>query len=215
MDIRAAIDMREITSLFHFTPMQSLLAIFEVGELLSRDAVESSREWEETYLKDVLSPPDRQRLDGFRHLINTSITVPNIHLLRSFRRRMDDSEEPWCILELRTDLLLRPGVLFSVCNAASSAAAKYGIQGGISGFENIFRDIVRNGSGRFTREGKKRSEPTDLQAEALIPSAISVKDIKCLHFESFESQTWTLSALGALGMDVSDQPVHVTPNWFL
>ena len=45
MDIRAAIDRRGITSLFHFTPMQSLLAIFEAGELRSRDAVENSREW--------------------------------------------------------------------------------------------------------------------------------------------------------------------------
>lgn len=215
MDIRAAIDRRGITSLFHFTPMQSLLAIFEAGELRSRDAVENSREWEEKYLKDVLSPPDIQRLDGFRHLINTSVTLPHIYLLRSFRRRMGDSEGPWCILELRTDLLLLPGVLFSVCNAASSAAVKYGIQGGISGFENIFRDIVHSGSGRFTREDKILSEPTDLQAEALIPSPISIKNIKCLHFDSIESQSWTLSALEALDLEMNNQSVRVTPSWFL
>ena len=215
MQIRAAIDRRGITSLFHFTPMQSLLAIFEVGELRSRDDVENSREWEQKYLKDVLSPPDIQRLDGFRHLINTSITTPHLYLLRSFRHRMGDSEGPWCILELRTDLLLHTGVLFSVCNAASSAAVKYGIQGGITGFENIFRDTVQSGNGRFTREGKTLCEPTDIQAEALIPSPISINNIKCLHFESIESQSWTLSALEALGVKVSDQSVRVTPNWFL
>ena len=214
MSIDSCISERGITSVYHFTPQSALIEIVIAGEVRSREALESSSEWQEGCLFDFITPPDQLRLDDFRAYINTSVTRPNIYLLRQFRDRLREVVDVWCILEFGSEVLKQSGAIFSVTNAASAASRSYGIQGGESGLRNLFRAEVVTEQGRWTRKGKATSEPTDVQAEALLPGPIPTTAIRAVHFEDKESLVRCMSALAILQLPSWKDKAFISPNLF-
>jgi len=206
---------RGIEALYHFTTTINLSGIYELGRICPRAEFDALRNVANGGLyEDYLDAIDEKRLDGLLDYVNTSLSHPNIYLLRAYRDRNDLAHYNWCVIELDISLIERPGTLFSVTNAASTSAKEYGIQSGVEGFEHLFLDEVRNSQGVFKRGILPARYPTDVQAEVLIQSSISTELIKGIHFESAADLSACRSAFKILGVELPSGSLKVTPDLY-
>ena len=177
---------RGVTRLAHFTPLNNLLGIVELGAIVARDRLLTlARERNDTFLLDYIAFNDRLRLDHRTGHVNLSVQHPNARLLSRFRTICPC--DVWCVLLVSPACLEAPGVLFAVGNAAARQVRQGGIASGVAGFEALFRDRQVSANQfqayRLTRRGLDDNLPTDPQAEILFPGEIPLRLVDGIAFE--------------------------------
>ncbi len=182
------IEERGIEYLIHFTPTLNLYGILEQKQLMSRSILEKL-DIDQYDILDYVQFTDNIRYDDKRY-INLSISSPNTYLLSKFMdRTANDMTINWCILKIDPKHIYDSDTLFSVTNAASSAAKKqYGISGDIEKFRMLFKHDLkfhtRNGDRNITRDDILKKYPTDIQAEVLVKEVIPSSSIISVCFKT-------------------------------
>ncbi len=164
---------RNITSLLHFTQVDNLDSILDVG-LMTPGMCE---------LLDIKTKTnDAVRHDG-QDAICLSIEFPNYQLYWSFQNR--DVNVQWVIIELIIDVLWVKRCCFCTNNAASNevSAQTFESRQGLPALRALFDDY----------DNKKRAElnvpdyyTTNPQAEVLCIDSISPEFIKALYFNRLD-----------------------------
>lgn len=161
-DIQQIIDKREIRSVFHFTRVENLNNILLNG-IMPRNNLSGSTS---IFNDDV-------RADGKLDHSSFSISFPN-HLM-FYRLRCANTSSKWAILVFKSDILVTYNCLFYPVNAASGDVNKLPLNlfRGSRALENMFTYSVES------RENILRScDPTDVQAEVMIPSTVTIDHLK-------------------------------------
>jgi hypothetical protein len=211
---------RGVTRLAHFTPLNNLLGIVELGAIVARDRLLAlARERNDTFLLDYIAFNDRLRLDRCTNHVNLSVQHPNARLLSRFRALCVC--DVWCVLLVSPACLETPGVLFAVGNAAARRVRQGGIAGGVAGFEALFRDGQLSANqfqaSRLTRRGLDDNLPTDPQAEVLFPGEIPLRLVDGIAFEDPLSLARAQAAIrlaGDGGEPVTPLLLFVDPHLF-
>jgi hypothetical protein len=199
-----AIAYRNIKSLFHFTTLDNFISILEREFIYSRQIINELKLSNDGYYTgDYVEHMDSKRLDYLTDFINLSISRPHWYLLNRFKKRTDLKYFDWCIIELSTKPLLNHSTLFSICNAASITAKKYGIKSGVQAFESMFQDEVITPQGRYTRQDLPKHFTTDIQAEVLVKDKISINEITNVYLESEEQLIKYRSAFRLLNLNAN------------
>ena len=217
MTLDSAVSERQVRSLYHFTTTIGLRYILKHKAILSRSRLQSLCEAEgdaSNWFEDILELMDDNRLDHLIDFVNTSISLPNTYLLNAYVGRHEAPYLQWCILEIEASELLREGVLFSVSNAASDSAKRNGIVAGEAGFEALFAPTVRNKYRVFERHQKLPHQPTDIQAEALIPNYVPASKIRGVLFGSESCLNATVASFKQLGQEWGDLRFDVNAGAF-
>ena len=161
---------RRISRLCHFTHVDSLVDIFRHGHIYSRRKAEQKN--------ILLRRNDTLRLDKHFRYVSASVQYPNLYVLESFRKRVDDNLANWVIIFFDPKLMGSYSTLFSPVNAAAGTG-KY-IKGGLEGFASMFEEQISFGSPSHGVKPRVRSSshlsscPTCLQAEVLIRDSVAV-----------------------------------------
>ena len=187
-NIRQEIEERNITSLIHFTHWRNLSGIYQLNSIVSKKKLFENNLIDK---EDILfKHNDSQRLDGDKY-INLSITNPNKKLFQVFQSRTQtDASINWCVIQLDVDLLFDSSIqcFFSVTNAASNTAKKYGIGKDLMHFKNMFNNKIHiqnmSSSRIIERNSHKKNETTDNQAEVLVLGDISDNYVKKVCFKN-------------------------------
>lgn len=171
-DIRAFVISHGISTVYHFTPLVNLPSIAKHG-ILSRD--DAAR------LNDpAILFPDDQRLDGATSYICCSIEWPNYKMMYI---KEQEADLAFAVLALKASVLWECDCLFVPGNAARS---------------DISRTIKILKADRFGRVDQLRAlyphddnrnslwqaYPTDVQAEVLIGSQITLSYLSNVYFKS-------------------------------
>lgn len=175
--IKRFLEEREIQHLYHFTRLENLDNICNMG-LLSVDRLEENNI--ECYRNDAY------RLDGATNTISLSIEFPNYKMLYSYRM---NSDSKWIIISLSPALLYELECLFCRHNAASNEITNEERSNlyGIKGLRSMFSDtMIYRGIQKMRREGLPSYYTTDPLAEVLVRDSISPKYIEEIRFESYE-----------------------------
>ena len=219
-DLVEAARRRGVTRLVHFTPLNNLLGIVELGAIVARDRLLAlARERNDTFLLDYIAFNDRLRLDRCTNHVNLSVQHPNARLLSRFRALC--SCDVWCVLLVSPACLETPGVLFAVGNVAARQVRQGGIASGVAGFEALFRDSQLSANQfqarRLTRRGLDENLPTDPQAEILFPGEIPLRLVDGIAFEDTLSLARAQAAIrlaGDGGEPVTPLLLFVDPHLF-
>ena len=188
----------------HFTTTINLLSIYERGYIYSRKKLQEINEFNpELAIEDYVDYMDAIRLDKLTDYINMSIQFPNYFLLNAFRQRHDITHYQWCIIKTIPDYIYEKETMFSVCNAASRAAANYGIDGSIKKFRQLFSDQLNIGGQLRTRANLQDKFPTEVQAEVLVNKPIPLSHITEVAFENSDFLNSNISAFRISGFDTS------------
>lgn len=165
---------RQITALYHFTPLENLPDILENG-LLSRNQME--KKGIQAFI------PDSDRLDGCLDYISLSIGHPNYKMF--YVKRNEDTRRIWLVLELDPKLLLDHSCRFHQTNAAKAGEQDISIEllESAEGLERLFDSKV----GSVERSDEiNLCDPTDPQAEILVKGSISKEYFQAIWIESGE-----------------------------
>ena len=187
-DFIKEIEERGIEYLIHFTPTLNLYSILEQKKLMSRSILESL-DIDQYDILDYIQFTDSVRYDDKRY-INLSISSPNTYLFHKFMdRTADDMSVNWCVLKIDPKHIYDLDTLFSVTNAASSAAKnQYGISGDIKKFKMLFEEKLSfnsfNGTRNIVRGNILKKYPTDIQAEVLVKEVIPSSSIISVCFKT-------------------------------
>jgi len=187
-DFISEIDKRCIEYLIHFTPTLNLYSILEQKQLMSRSILESL-DIEQYDILDYVQFTDNVRYDDKRY-INLSISSPNTFLFSKFMdKTTNDMTINWCVLKIDPKHIYDSDTLFSVTNAASSAAKnQYGISGDIENFKMLFEEKLSfstfNGTRNIVRGNILKKYPTDIQAEVLVKEVIPSSSIISVCFKT-------------------------------
>lgn len=182
------IEERGIEYLIHFTPTLNLYSILEQKQLMSRSILESL-DIDQYDILDYVQFTDNVRYDDKR-FINLSISSPNTFLFSKFMdKTADDMTINWCVLKIDPKHIYDLNTLFSVTNAASSAAKnQYGISGNIEKFRILFKERLSfntfNGTRNIARGNILKKYPTDIQAEVLVKEVIPSSSIISVCFKT-------------------------------
>lgn len=209
---------RGITRLVHFTPLENLMGMVRLGEVLPQRALLAcATSTRDAFLLDYIRINDELRLDGRRDCINLSIQHPNTCLFRRFRER-HVACDLWLVLSFSAVLLDAPGALFTTGNAAATAVKRHGTAGGVSGFEALFADgcaLPGMPAGRMVPRGRLAPcHPTSIQAEVLLPAAIPVDRIAAISAETREGAARTAALLRCMGAASLAARTAVCPELF-
>ena len=204
IEFQKEIEQRKIDYLVHFTPTINLLSIFEQNAIISRKKLFEIGEYNDDFeIHDYIDYMDAHRLDNLTDYINLSIQFPNYFLLNVFRKRHNFTHYQWCIMKINPKYIYQTDTLFSVCNAASNAAHKYGIGKSIDKFKAMFNLSLNIGGRIRNRINLKEKYPTDVQAEVLVKDTIQLSDIIEICFENEETLNSNISAFNISGFDTS------------
>lgn len=160
--IKKIIDDRKINSIIHFTRVENLDSILTNG-VVPRSSLSSN--------SCIFN--DDVRADGKLNYSSFSIGFPN-HLM-FYRLRCSIPNSKWVILVFNSDILINFNCLFYPINAASSDVSRLPVDnfmGGVA-LEKMFSYSAES------RESILRStDPTDVQAEVMIPSTVTIDYLK-------------------------------------
>ncbi|WP_171049085.1 DarT ssDNA thymidine ADP-ribosyltransferase family protein [Rhizobium sp. MHM7A] len=149
-----------IEKLYHFTPAVNAASILKNG-LASQQLLQAH---------DIdFYAPDQYRFDDRLSALSLSIHSINEALLK---KKIAEHGGDWIILEIEASILWTHSCRFCWTNAASSEVANYRpFLGGPWGFEEMFKDrpvsAIDLRSQRDTY-GKRKNQPTDIQAEVQV-----------------------------------------------
>lgn len=192
---------RGIECLIHFTATKNLYSILEHSKLMSRAKLESL-DIDQFDIQDYAQFTDAVRYDD-THYINLSISSTNSFLFSKFQERTkDDFTITWCILKINPIYLYHEDTLFSVTNAASSAAKRqYGISGDFEKLNQLFASELRintyNGVRPLSRGSLSPKYPTDVQAEVLVKDEITSDYITEICFRNNEELAQAKAAMNS------------------
>jgi hypothetical protein len=163
-EIKAFAQELEIPHLVHFTHISNLESIMEKG-LLSRKKVDD--------LDEDTVTNDEERHDRRTHTISLSIAHPNDLMFYKYR----DKDEDWCVIGLKKKVLWELGCLFLKNNAADARMSNK--EDKELSTLTAFRSMYDEMDDLDTREEQclKPFDPTDKQAEILVPEEIPVEYI--------------------------------------
>ncbi|MEP0262364.1 DarT ssDNA thymidine ADP-ribosyltransferase family protein [Dokdonia sp.] len=201
IEFQNEIKQRKIECLIHFTPTINLFSILENNKLMSRANLESL-DIEQFDILDYVQFTDDVRYDD-KNYINLSLSGPNTFLFSRFRKKTkDDLTINWCIIKIDPKHIYDNETLFSITNAASSAAKKqYGISGDLDKFKMLFTKQLNintyNGVRTISRNSAHSKYPTDVQAEILVKNKISSDSILAVCFESEEEMAEAKAAMSS------------------
>jgi hypothetical protein len=202
MTVKQKAHNRGVQSLYHFTSIENLMSIMERGYLYSREKVDELKLVDDGYFTaDYVDHMDEERFDGLRNYVNLSLSRPNWYLLNQYQKRPELCHLDWCILCVEISPMFDDSTLFSVCNAASSTAKRYGVCGGAIGFEQMFIQEVVTPSRTYTRYNLPQYFTTDIQAEVLIKDSIDTKNIETVFLPSQNKLLQYQSAFKMLGLN--------------
>jgi len=188
IDFASEITKKKIKYLIHFTPTINLYSILEQKKIMSRSILESL-DIEQYDILDYVQFTDKIRYDDKRY-INLSVSSPNTFLLSKFMEKTSNNMViKWCILKIKPSYIYDSDTLFSVTNAASTAAKnQYGISGDIETFKMLFADRLNintfNGTRNIVRDNISDKYPTDIQAEILVKEIIPTSSIISVCFQT-------------------------------
>lgn len=184
----------KIPFLLHFTRAENLASIMQKG-LLPRAVV--NEEAPESVVNDAL------RLDGRRSYNCLSISFPNAPMF--YRFRQDAPGADWVILLIPPIVLGGEGVLFCKHNAADariSGTAECHLSTP-EALRAIFEELPDHPS--RADQKLKPFDPTDVQAEVLVPGVIAANMIKSVVFPSSASRAANLQLIGNRKAYISDR----------
>jgi hypothetical protein len=167
--VAEALDRLKLTRLAHFTPSRNLWHIMAQGEIRSsKDLADNSPE--------AFSPTDHERFDQQPNKVCCSFEYPNGYYLYQAVRGDQYANYPgWVCLLLDPDLVLRPGTLFSPCNAARDRGKH--LRAGGQGLLDCYASPSKVGAWPRSATHHPRAA-TDLQAEALVPGPIDLSHLR-------------------------------------
>lgn len=209
------IDKKSIEYLIHFTPTLNLYSILEQKKIMSRSMLEKL-DVEQYDILDYVQFTDNVRYDDKKY-INLSISSPNTFLFSKFMdKTANDMTINWCVLKIDPKHIYDAETLFSVTNAASTAAKnQYGISGDIDKFKMLFAEELSfssfNGKRNIVRNNILDKYPTDMQAEILVKKTIPSSSIVSVCFKTSDDLAEAKAAM--LEFDTSN--FIVDPEIFL
>lgn len=168
VSVAEALKQVPVTRLIHFAPATNVTGIFTDNAIrTSQDLIENAPQ--------QFAPTDASRLDARSGHVCCSFEYPNAYYQAIARDKTAFRNYPdWVAFVLDLDLVLRPGTLFSPCNAAKGSGA-FLTEGG-AGLLACWADPSY--PGQFTRSPSHRSSvPTDLQSEVLIPGLVPLSAV--------------------------------------
>lgn len=175
--IRALMQRRFITTLYHFTHSAHLPYIFSNNE--KENGLQATDNLRKVDTLDMITT-DVNRYDKCTDAVCCSVSRINYFYFKTARNReRNDSKilyHDWCILAIDAKVI-DDTTLFCPFNAATGRG-RY-ITSGAQGFESIFADEVRNIK-RYP--GTPSNYATDVQAEILVKNKIPVEKIKGIYF---------------------------------
>jgi len=168
--IKAICKERGIKELIHFTKIENVKSILDIG-LNSKD-----------YNGEIAKRHninDRERFDYRTHMISLSISYPNDKMF--YKNRINDRSQEWAVLRLSPSILWELDCLFCPANAASSSisSANDNALSGSRALKKMFNKQAGN---------LRVCDPTDSQAEILVNSHIPTKYIESVVLEQ-ETET--------------------------
>ncbi len=171
VSVAEALGQVPVTRLIHFAPATNVSGIFTDNAIrTSQDLVENAPQ--------QFSPTDELRLDARNNHVCCSFEYPNAYYQAIARDKSAFRNCPdWVAFILDLDLVLRPGTLFSPCNAAKGSGAF--LKEGGAGLLACWSDPSY--PGQFSRSQSHRSSvPTDLQSEVLIPGLVPLSAVSAI-----------------------------------
>jgi ssDNA thymidine ADP-ribosyltransferase, DarT len=166
--VQQAIQQKGVTRLTHFTPARNLPHIFSGGYLMSVAQMTED-------VRAYYTSTDENRFDGHPELLSCSIQYPNAFYLQKARGAPKAQNYPeWACLLIDPTTAARVGSLFSPRNAAAGSGSL--LTAGLAGFEACYASTVLGSGGQMYTRGPHHnlSSPTDVQAEVLVPTPISI-----------------------------------------
>lgn len=194
-----------LTRLAHFTPSKNLWHIANDGQIRSSsDLAHNAPEY--------FDPTDIERFDDRPEMVCCSLQFPNAYYLDKARLKPQYARFPdWSCLFLRTELLLRSGVLFSGCNAAKGRGAY--LRPGVPGLDACYAPVSVTGDHRRLRNHHPLA-PTDLQAEVLVPGPIGLDMVISIAVPSAEAAGREYARLDVSGLTPDRFTWIVAPTLF-
>lgn len=164
---------RGIPFLLHFTQEANLRSILRQG-LLPRSVIDAH--------KMMCATNDPMRLDGRSSYNCTSVSFPNSPMF--YRFQMQNPGIEWPILVLHPILMAQKDVLFCRHNAADARISNSSVNSlsSVTAFRGMFDEI--EGLTSRADQSLKPCDPTDVQAEVLVPGIIEPEHIYAVVFPS-------------------------------
>lgn len=199
-----------ITQVVHFTSQKGALGVLASWAVQSR-----ARLPDDGYLEYIYEPNARIRKDpAWLDYVNLSIERINDWMFSTSVRWHAAEGNPWVVLSFDSQVLAHPGVVFTTTNNIYPAVKR---AEGLPGFSQMFANAVagwdpwQRCTVTHNRAGKRRSWPTDRQAEVLYPGELSCEYLQRIDVQTESALDAVHGALGALGLDV---PVRYAPEVF-
>jgi hypothetical protein len=193
---------RGIKSLVHFTRVENLPSILEVGLLPRADL--------NNCLSRSVEFNDSKRRDGRLNYSCLSISRINYKMYWAYRERFPDAE--WCILNIDASIMWSQHCLFCAVNAATSGAVARAEEHGhsVSGLTEMFPDPVFTKLGEHRRAtliggGLPDDETSNPQAEVLVRGRIDPKFIQSIVVKLRSSLADIESHIAGRPIEVSDE----------
>lgn len=183
----------DIPTLIHFTRVQNLCSILEIG-LLGRSALEAQSLAQQPQYNDL------QRIDGYMEAVCVSVSFPNYQMFYKYNH---SSPAEWVVLLLDKDVLWELDCAFCQENASSGAIRNIPLEHlkRPDALEGMFVDYHH-----IRRQDLQipNNYPTHPQAEVLVFESISVHYINAVHFlNSVALRRW-----------LSNNQVTYSPSFF-
>lgn len=161
-NIRIMCEDRQIENLIHFTKVENLSGIFNLG-LMSKEYMDQ--------IGQSFSFNDHERVDGQLNAISLSISFPNYKMF--YKYRMQDRAQRWAVILLSPSVLWEEDCLFSKHNAADSRIRNISDRlGKPSDFESMFLE-----DDNHIMSELRKCDPIDPQAEVLVFNNIDSRNI--------------------------------------
>ena len=192
--IKAEIKRRNITSLYHFTPLKNIMGILDIGLWSKQSLNESGLEFANT---------DEVRFDCRSNYISTSISFPNYKMFYS--KVCEYPQQIWCVLELDPSILYKQECLFFPNNAACSGMSSKSAAE-ISSYEGFSR--------MFDGHHSTSKYAHDVQAEVMVKEFIDIDFIKSINVKHISDEALVKAAVEPLGKKFKDIKLLHNQNLF-
>lgn len=177
---------RKIHQLVHFTKVENLACIMELGIL----PISSLKKCQIQF-----SQNDPDRFDRQPNASSLSVTHPNEKLF--YKWRMENLAQDWVVLKIDPSILRLQNLAFNKHNAADRRMSSKSLvqRRGINAFEDMFAEI--EGFAPRASLGLRAEDSTDVQAEILAFEKIEPQMIFGAVFNSHDAMTRCSSLLGS------------------
>ncbi|MBF6340667.1 DUF4433 domain-containing protein [Nocardia abscessus] len=194
-----------LSRLTHFTPARNLPHIIKDGKL--RGAAELRQD-----VRACFTETDLARLDGYPHMICSSLQYPNAFYLAIAQAKPNALSYPdWVCLLLNKEVAALEGTLFCPRNAAAG-----GVESGVAGLRGCYAPSVLGQGNRVRSRGPRHDpgSPTDVQAEVLLPAPISLSQVHAIVFPTVAAAREERGRLRRFGIPLPSIPWRISPQMF-